>query len=139
MTRPLDDPDLLIRGVDIFFDVDRRVIRLCADNAISESDGLLGRTLYSFCKEEWKCPTLPGKMPDLVAYDFPFIAYGCVDRVIGLTLQDGWTIDPDSLRLLRRTFICEEGDPSHTHSFVSSDMRANQWSALYGPNDESGS
>lgn len=120
--KPIHDPDLPTRGVDVEYDTERRVIYIRPGGAIDELAGITGQCLYNFTRYEWPCA--PEGFEDLCRYDFPFNVNGAVDGIIGLEMNGGWTIDPYGLSLLRRTFLRAEGayvlDP---YFYVSVDMR----------------
>lgn len=105
----ITDPDQLIQGTEINLDVSvpaTPTIELVIAGNLSE-DGVEGRALYSFLKEEWV-----NEVNDMHLYDFPMQAITAEQFEIGNngSVFSNWALLNDSTRSLIRTAGWREYD-----------------------------
>lgn len=88
----ITDPDDLNQSTEVIFDTSAKTIELAVAGNLS-TDGVTLKTLYSFCKEEWKNDTT------LIKYPFPFTPI--TDEQF--EMKAGWNFKDDTSRYLVRT------------------------------------
>ncbi|MGV6830298.1 MAG: hypothetical protein ACWA5P_01890 [bacterium] len=88
----ITDPDQLNQATEVVFDTSAKTIQLLEAGNLT-ADGVVLKTVYSFCKEEWK------NDPLLIPFEFPFVPI--TDEFYELV--EGWNwADQATRNLIRR-------------------------------------
>lgn len=93
----ITDPDLLNQGVEVVIDTTGKTVQLLIAGNLS-TDGVTGKAVYSFLKEEWRSD------PALIKFDFPMTPITDEQMQIGVSSRNnGWNWDDTTTRELIRT------------------------------------
>ena len=102
----ITDPDLLNQGTEVTISTGAKTVALAVAGNLS-TDGVTGKALYSFLKEEWRADSA------LIKFDFPMTPITDESMQIGVSSRNnGWNFANATTRELLRTVGWQEVNSS---------------------------